>query len=177
MVKAASYVTLSGLIVGGAALMAFQHNFPAGPIILCLAVVPLTGLYFAKRRLKSAVQDLILFAEVEEKPVAVSVTIPNYNEVLNHLNGSLGLMGFAKFAYYRRKVRGLRALVFGVLKEYRKAGLHALLYYESEKAAQRLGYHWCELSWNLEDNYEINSFDVSLGAEIYKKYRIYEIDL
>jgi len=124
-----------------------------------------------------AVPELILFAEIEEKPVAVSVTIPNYNEVLKHLNGSLGLMGLTKFAYYRRKIAGLRSLIFGVLKEYRKAGLHAVLYYETEKAAQRLGYHWCELSWNLEDNDEINSFDTSLGSTIYKKYRIYEIDL
>jgi len=124
-----------------------------------------------------AVPELILFAEVEERPVAVTVTIPNYNEVLKHLNGSLGLMGFAKFAYYRRKITGLRSLIFGVLKEYRKAGLHAVLYYETEKAAQRLGYRWCELSWNLEDNDEINSFDTSLGGTIYKKYRIYELDV
>ncbi|MEA2031080.1 MAG: hypothetical protein U9N55_05750 [candidate division Zixibacteria bacterium] len=124
-----------------------------------------------------AVPILILFAEVEGKPVAVSVTVPDYNQILKHLNGSLGLMGLAKFAYYRRKVRGLRTLIFGVLKEYRKAGLHAVLYYETEKAAQRFGYHWYELSWNLEDNDEINNFDTSLGGAIYKKYRLYEIDL
>jgi GNAT superfamily N-acetyltransferase len=124
-----------------------------------------------------AVPELILFAEVEGRPVAVSVTIPDYNEVLKHLNGSLGLTGLAKFAYYRRRVRGLRALIFGVLKEYRKAGLHAVLYYETEKAARRLGYQWYELSWNLEDNDEINSFDTALGGTLYKKYRLYELDL
>jgi GNAT superfamily N-acetyltransferase len=124
-----------------------------------------------------AVPELILFAEVEGRPVAVSVTIPDYNEVLKHLNGSLGLMGLAKFTYYRRRIRGLRALVFGVLEEYRRAGLHAVLYYESEKAARRLGYQWCELSWNLEDNDEINSFDTALGGTLYKKYRLYELDL
>jgi GNAT superfamily N-acetyltransferase len=142
--------------------------------------VPMTDAEMNKiaRMLKPlVVLDLILFAEVEEKPVAVSLTIPNYNEVLKHLNGSLGLIGLAKFAYYRRKITGLRSLIFGVLKEYRKAGLHAVLYYETEKAAQRLGYHWYELSWNLEDNNEINSFDTSLGGTIYKKYRIYELDL
>jgi len=142
--------------------------------------VPMTDAEINKiaRLLKPlTVPDLILFAEVEEKPVAVSVTIPNYNEVLKHLNGSLGLMGLAKFAYYRRKITSLRSLIFGVLKEYRKAGLHAILYYETEKAAQRFGYRWCELSWNLEDNDEINSFDTSLGGTIYKKYRIYELGL
>jgi len=142
--------------------------------------VPLTDAEMEQiaRRLKPlAVPSLILFAEVEGKPVAVSVTVPDYNQILKHLNGSLGLMGLAKLAYYRRKVRGLRALIFGVLKEYRKVGLHAVLYYETEKAAQRFGYSWCELSWNLEDNDEINNFDTSLGGTIYKKYRLYEIDL
>ncbi|MCD6162957.1 MAG: hypothetical protein J7K40_11175 [candidate division Zixibacteria bacterium] len=123
------------------------------------------------------VPDLVLFAELEGKPVGVSISVPDYNQVLKHLNGSLGLLGMAKFIYYRHKVTGLRALVFGVLEEYRKAGLHAVLYYETEKAARRLGYKWCELSWNLEDNDEINKFDASLGGEVYKKYRIYEKDL
>ena len=124
-----------------------------------------------------AVPELILFAEVEGKPVAVSLAIPDYNEVLKHLNGSLGLTGFVKFIYYRRRISGLRSLIFGVMKEYRKAGLHAVLYYEMEKAARRLGYRWYELSWNLEDNDEINSFATSLGGTIYKKYRIFELDL
>jgi hypothetical protein len=143
-------------------------------------VVPLTDaeMDLMARMLKPlAVPDLVLFAEVEGKPVAVCVAIPDYNQVLKHLNGSLGLMGLAKFAYFRHRIRGLRVLIFGVLKEYRKAGLHAVLYYESERSAIRLGYRWSELSWNLEDNDEINSFDASIGGELYKKYRIYEIGL
>ncbi len=114
-----------------------------------------------------AVPDLVLFAEINGKPVGVSITIPDYNQVLKRLNGRLGVGGLAKFAYYRRKITGLRAFVFGVLKEYRRAGLHAVLYYETEKAGVRLGFKSCELSWNLEDNHEINSFDSALGGKIY----------
>ncbi len=124
-----------------------------------------------------AVPDLVLFAEIKGEPVGVSISIPDYNQVLKHLNGSLGVIGLAKFIYYRRRITALRALVFGVLKEYRNAGLHAVLYYETEKAAIRHGFQSGELSWNLEDNDEINSFDASLGGEIYKKYRIYEMEL
>ncbi len=124
-----------------------------------------------------AVPDLVLFAEIKGKPVGVSITIPDYNQVLKHLNGKLGVVGLAKFAYYRRKITGLRAIVFGVVKEFRSAGLHAVLYYETEKAAVRHGFQSCELSWNLEDNDEINSFDAALGGEIYKKYRTYEIKI
>lgn len=124
-----------------------------------------------------AIPDLVLFAEIDGQPVGVSITIPDYNQVLKHLNGTLGMAGLAKFAYYRRKITGLRAFVFGVLKEFRHAGLHVVLYYETEKAGARHGFQNCELSWNLEDNHEINSFDTALGGVIYKKYRIYEKEL
>jgi hypothetical protein len=124
-----------------------------------------------------AVPDLVLFAEIKGKPVGVSITIPDYNQVLKRLNGRLGVGGMAKFVYYRRKITKLRAFVFGVLKEYRRSGLHAVLYYETEKAGVRLGFKSCELSWSLEDNHEINSFNSALGGEIYKKYRICETEL
>ena len=42
------------------------------------------------------------------------------------------------------------------------------------KAIISKGHTWCELSWELEDNKAILRFAASLGAEVYKKYRIYE---
>ena len=118
--------------------------------------------------------DLVLFAEVDGKPVGVSVTIPDINFILKKLNGKLGLLGILKFLYYKRKIKGIRFLIGGVKKEYRNKGVIALLYYETEKAALKNGYEWCELGWNLEDNDLINKFDSEIGGKIYKKYRIYE---
>ena len=62
MIKAASYVMLSGLIVGGVALLALQHNLPIGPVIPCLGVVPKMGLFFTKSSFMSAVPDLVFGA-------------------------------------------------------------------------------------------------------------------
>ena len=104
----------------------------------------------------------------------LSITLPNINEVLVHLNGKLGPVEMAKFLYYRRQVKGTRALVFGFKQEYRRLGLPVLLFYETMRNAQGKGYEWCELSWNLEDNRLINDFDRELGAEVYKRYRVYE---
>jgi hypothetical protein len=50
----------------------------------------------------------------------------------------------------------------------------SLLYSEFEKRAKRKGYEWGELSWQLEDNDAINRFAASIGAAVYKKYRIFE---
>ena len=67
--------------------------------------------------------------------------------------------------------------MFGIKKEYRLTGLSSVLYYETVKRGARLGYTWCEMSWNLEDNDLINRFDEAVGGKLYKKYRIYEKEL
>ena len=47
--------------------------------------------------------------------------------------------------------------------------------HESAMRGGNLGYKWCELSWNLEDNELINRFDMAVGGRIYKRCRIYEM--
>jgi GNAT superfamily N-acetyltransferase len=121
--------------------------------------------------------ELVLFSEVNGIPVGVSITIPDFNQVLKKLNGKLNPIGILKFLYYKRKITGLRGIVFGLKKEYRRTGINTVLYYETEKRGARLGYEWCEMSWNLEDNDLINRFDEAVGGRLYKKYRIYEKDI
>lgn len=118
--------------------------------------------------------ELVLFAEVNGEPVGVSITVPDFNQVLKKLGGKLGPVSLLKFLYYKRKITGLRSIVFGLKKEYRRTGINTVLYYETEKAGARLGYRSCEMSWNLEDNDLINRFDQAVGGRLYKKYRIYE---
>jgi hypothetical protein len=120
---------------------------------------------------------MVLFAFYDGKPAGLSITLPDMNQVLPHLNGRLGPIEMLKFLYYRRRITGARALVFGFKQEYRKLGLPVLLFYETELFGRKRGYEWCELSWNLEDNRMINDFDHELGAEVYKRYRVMEKQL
>jgi hypothetical protein len=53
-------------------------------------------------------------------------------------------------------------------------GLESLLFLESLRAGQELGYTAGELSWILEDNHVMNNTIEKLGGKVYKKYRIYE---
>jgi hypothetical protein len=130
------------------------------------------------KKLKQFVEpELILFAEIDEKTIGVSVTIPDINQILKRINGKLGPLELAKFLYYKKKIDGVRSLIGGVMKEYRKTGVIAALYHQTALNAYKLGYKWCELGWNLEDNKLINDFDMAIGGEIYKKYRIYEMKL
>jgi len=131
----------------------------------------------AKRLKPLCVPDLALIAEVDGNPIGIALTLPDYNQVLKRLNGKLGPLEVLKFYRYRKQITGCRSLLFGVKKEYRNRGIEAVLYYETEQAGMRLGYQWCELSWNLEDNDLINRFDEAVGGKLYKKYRIVEMEI
>jgi GNAT superfamily N-acetyltransferase len=130
--------------------------------------------FMAKKLKAVADPDLIIFAEQEGKPVGFAFGFPNLNEVIKKMNGRLTPWGVLKYFYYRKKIKSIRAIVFGILQEYRNTGVSYLLYSELEKNAIDKGYEWCETSWQLEDNEPINRFVASLGGKVYKKYRLFE---
>ena len=88
--------------------------------------------------------ELVLFAELDDEPVGVIVSVPDINQVLKHLNGKLGLIEMLKFLYYKKKVDGVRSLIAGVKKQYRETGIIAVLFYATEKPALKRGFKWHE---------------------------------
>ncbi len=136
----------------------------------------------AKMFLNFADIDLIWFAEkIHEngtvEPIGVSVVIPNLNEAIKPLNGKLGPIEIIKFLRLKKKVKGTRAILFGLKKKAQGFGIPALLFMKTEEAGRKKGYEWVEMSWNLEDNFKINTFDKGIGGKVYKKYRIYEKEI
>jgi len=130
--------------------------------------------HMAKKLKILADPDIVILAEDAGKPVGFAFALPNYNEVLIRLNGRITPLALLKFFYYKRRIEGVRAVVFGILKEYRNSGVSYLLYSQFEKNIKAKGYKWGETSWQLEDNEAVNKFVMSIGGKIYKKYRIYE---
>lgn len=128
----------------------------------------------AKRLKPLIVPELMIMAEVDGKPAAFFVAVPDYNQVLGKINGSLGPVGLAKFLWYSRKISDIRILTMGVKEEYRKKGIEGLLYLEAFNAAVKKGYERAEMSWILEDNVLMQRGCELMGGKLYKKYRIYE---
>jgi len=123
--------------------------------------------------------DLVFFAEVEKpdgtwEPIAVSITLPDYYQVLKHLNGRLFPFGWLKFLWYRRQIDTARVFALGVVHEWHGRGIDALLYYETAKALFAKGYKRAEMSWILENNMMMNRAIQFFGGVLYKRYRIYE---
>jgi hypothetical protein len=123
------------------------------------------------------VPDLVLFAYWGEEPIGFSVSLPDYNEVLKHLNGKVGLLGGLKFLYYSRKIRKIRTMLLGVKHAFQKKGVEGLLYIETFKRGIKKGYFQAECSWILENNVLMQHGIEAMGGKRYKIYRIYEAPL
>lgn len=124
--------------------------------------------------------DLTLVAEINGKPIGVSITLPDLNQPLRLAfprPGTPDWWTLVKLAWHwkvMRKVTWTRVLILGVLPEYRALGVDALFYYETAKAALRKGIRHAEMSWILENNDSISRPIRVMGGEVYKTYRFYE---
>jgi GNAT superfamily N-acetyltransferase len=119
--------------------------------------------------------------EKDGEPVGFSVSLPNASQPLGKFRpGPSVLASYVGGAYTllnKTKTDAIRVIILGVTEKYRRRGIDALLYYETAKAAAARGYKWAEASWILESNDMMNRALATLGAEIYKRYRIYEKNL
>jgi GNAT superfamily N-acetyltransferase len=121
--------------------------------------------------------DLAVVAEVEGKPVGFCVAIPDINQVLIHLNGRLLPFGWLKIRRYVRQIDVVSFKLMGILQQYRRRGIDALLYLETIKGFYEKGYAWLDGSMTSEYNPKVNLLAQRLGAERYKHYRLYELEL
>jgi len=142
--------------------------------------IPMTGAEF--RRLANQIRpfldpDLALFAEMEGKPVGFCIAIPDLNRVLIHLNGRLFPFGWLKARRYAHRIDVVTFKLMGILEEYRRRGIDALLYLQAVKAVYDNGYAWLEGSLTSEYNPMVNLIAHRLGAERYKHYRLYQMRL
>jgi hypothetical protein len=145
------------------------------------AFVPMSDAEFAKLAsdLKMLVDpELALIAEDHGEPVAFSLTVPDINQALKHLNGRLttfGLpVGLAKLLYHQRRIDRVRLMALGIKEGYRRRGIDAVMIVDTIRRAHELGYAGGEISWTLEDNDLVNRVLESAGAKRSKTYRIYE---
>ncbi len=133
------------------------------------------------KALKSVIDpSLIWFAEIDGEPAGVIVYLPNVNEAIRDLGGRLLPFGWVKLLWRLKvaRVKSVRVPLMGVSRKFHRDRrgqlLPFLLIDAGAKRAYALGYERFELSWVLEDNLPMRRISESIGAEVYKTYRIYE---
>ena len=121
--------------------------------------------------------DLVWIAEVGEQTVGISITLPDMNQLLRTMNGRLLPLGWWRLMFGRKRIDTARFFAMGILPEYRQRGIDAVFYYETFREAVRKGYRRAELSLIAEANQPMRRPIESLGAWIYRTYRVYEKQL
>jgi GNAT superfamily N-acetyltransferase len=100
--------------------------------------------------------------------------IPNMNEALIHANGLRHPWDYAKLWWYmRRQPECLAVKSVLILPEYWGTGVSVLLFAEMGMRAHARGFKWLDLSLTSEDNPNTPILAERMGAELYKRYRVY----
>jgi GNAT superfamily N-acetyltransferase len=116
-------------------------------------------------------------AEKDGETVGAALTLPDYNQVLKHMNGRLLPFGWLKFLWYKRKIDRVRVFALGVKREYQHTGVAARFYqlhFDSADATPQKG---GEMGWILESNSSMNRAMEGMGGTVVRRYRLYEREL
>ncbi len=144
--------------------------------------VPFTEQEFravGKEMLLITPREFLKIAELDGRPVAFIVLLPNLNEAIKDLNGSLLPFGWLKLLW-RLKVKFPttgRVPLMGVRKEFHHTklgpGLAFAVIEAMRQPALDRGINPVELSWILEDNKGMCNIIESIGGYASKRYRVY----
>jgi GNAT superfamily N-acetyltransferase len=117
------------------------------------------------------------FAEIEGKVAAISVTLPDYNQVVKNMNGRLFPLGWWQFLRGRKSIDRVRVFMLGVAQEFQHLPLGAPLYWKTVERCRETNMPVGEASLILETNTRMRGAMERMGAEIWKTYRTYECTL
>jgi hypothetical protein len=140
--------------------------------------VPMTRdeLVHMAKDLKPLIDPNIAFvAEVEGKPVGVMINLLDYARAQIEIpNGRLFPTGFLKLLVAKRKLKSGRMMVLGIKAAHRTRSILPLFIHELYRRAEAMNAVGGEASWILEDNLQMNRAMESMGARLYRKWRIYD---
>ncbi len=122
--------------------------------------------------------DLAFVAEHNGTPIGFSLSLPDINFILRKIpRGRLLPTGIFKLLFLKSKIKNIRIITLGIVEEYRRHGIEAIFYARTLENGLKKGYETADASWILENNLQMNRGLESLGAHIYKTFRIYEMPL
>jgi GNAT superfamily N-acetyltransferase len=122
-------------------------------------------------------RDWFMIAENDEETVAMAITVPDVNQVLEQMNGRLLPLGWWYFLTKRKRIDRVRVGFLGVRPEYQHTGVAAGLYVEHFQMADATHRKGGEMGWILETNRSMNRAMEAMNGRIVKRYRVYEREL
>ncbi|PIW56555.1 MAG: N-acetyltransferase [Sphingomonadales bacterium CG12_big_fil_rev_8_21_14_0_65_65_10] len=140
---------------------------------------------YAGKKLKPLVfEDLIMIAELEGEPVAFMMTLPDANEAIAPLKGSLWPFGWLKMLRWLRRPRvtTMRVPLMGVLKRLQSSRMASqlafmMIEYIRRNSIANYGATRGEIGWILEDNKGMIAIAEAIDSFVNREYVIYEKSL
>jgi hypothetical protein len=149
--------------------------------------IPFTNaeIAYAGKKLKPIIHPQInLIAEVDGKPVAFMLTLPDINDVLRKANGRLWPLGWLRLLRWMRKPSGagMRVPLMGVRRELHNSRLASQLAFMMisqirEVAIAEYQTKRAEIGWILDDNQGMKAIADAIGSTVNREYAIYERSL
>ena len=130
--------------------------------------------HYAKQLKPILDENWAYIAERDGEVVAAALTLPDFNQVLIHLNGRLLPFGWAKALYWRRRIDRCRVFALGVKPEHQHTGVAAALYKRHFDTAEVTRIKWGEMGWILEVNEAMNRAMEGMGGHVVRRHRLYE---
>lgn len=142
-------------------------------------IVPLTDAEidaYAEKFQMIAIPELIPFIYVDGKLAGMAVAVLDFNYILKDLNGRLFPNGYRIFTD-KNKVKWMRVILLGLFPEYQGKGIDAVVYKYLIDVALNNGFKYCEGSYILKENEMMNRGMRAVSAEVYKEYKVYEMEI
>jgi GNAT superfamily N-acetyltransferase len=136
---------------------------------------------YGAKKLKPLIRrELTRIAELDGKPVAFMLALPDANEPLMRIGGKLFPFGWITMLRWLRKPAGANARVplMGVLKEFHNSRLASQLAFMMisairDETTAAYGTERAEIGWILEDNQGMIAIADAIGSEVNREYLIY----
>ena len=137
---------------------------------------PMTDHMFEKiaEALKVIVNPKLCFmVEDHGAPVACSITLPDINPFVKKMNGRLFPFGIFHLLAGKKKAKGVRTFMMGVLPPYRNIGIDVAMVIDTFIAGRKIGIKYSECSLIEEHNTKMIEPIVKWGGDPYKVYRLF----
>lgn len=140
------------------------------------AMEPATALKIVKAMKPVMDPKLLMFIRHKDRPVAMYISLPELNEIFQHVNGNLNWLGKLKFLWHkwRGTVKTMTGIVFGVAKPWQGKGLEgALIVFAEKTIVEKKLYRDTVLTWIGDFNPRMIKVCQNLDAVNYRTLATY----
>ncbi|MGI6777669.1 MAG: N-acetyltransferase [Acetivibrionales bacterium] len=131
----------------------------------------------AKKLIPVVDPDLVIIARSGSEAVGFGIALPDYNQILVHINGRITPLAALKYLWYKKRINRVRFFIMFVVPEFRKKGVSYAIYYQTFLNGIKKGFIYGEGSTIGENNTRMRNDIESLGGEKYKTYRIFKKEI